>query len=93
MLRREFIAGAALCGSLVWPLRANAQPSAAGRMRIGVLIYGSLEHNPSTQALLEGFANSAMSTVRTSLSNTVTLRVGPNGFPASLRIWFRASPL
>jgi putative tryptophan/tyrosine transport system substrate-binding protein len=55
MLRREFIAGAALCGPLVWPLRANAQPSAAGRMRIGVLIYGSLEHNPSTQALLEGF--------------------------------------
>jgi putative ABC transport system substrate-binding protein len=40
---------------LAWPLRANAQPSAAGRTRIGVLIYGSLEHNPSTQALLEGF--------------------------------------
>ena len=55
MLRREFIAGAALCGSLAWPLRANAQPSAAGRTRIGVLIYGSLERNPSTQALLEGF--------------------------------------
>jgi putative ABC transport system substrate-binding protein len=55
MLRREFIAGAALCGSLAWPLRANAQPSTAGRTRIGVLIYGSLERNPSTQALLEGF--------------------------------------
>src|SRR5215475_4464869 len=55
MLRREFIAGAALCGCLAWPLRANAQLSAAGRTRIGVLIYGSLERNPSTQALLEGF--------------------------------------
>ena len=57
MLRREFVAGAALCGSLAWPLRANAQPSAAGRTRIGVLIYGSLENNPSTttRALLESF--------------------------------------
>jgi putative ABC transport system substrate-binding protein len=56
MLRREFIAGAAAtCALSALPLRTHAQQSATGRTRIGVLIYGTLENNPSTQALLEGF--------------------------------------
>jgi putative ABC transport system substrate-binding protein len=54
MLRREFIAGAATVALSARPLRAHAQ-SATRRTRIGVLIYGSPERNPSTQALLEGF--------------------------------------
>src|SRR3954462_1772067 len=56
MLRREFIAGAAVtCAFSTLPLRTNAQQSGTGRKRIGLLIYGTLENNPSTQALLEGF--------------------------------------
>ena len=54
MLRREFIAGAATVALSARPLRAHAQ-SATRRTRIGVLIYGSPERNPSTQTLLEGF--------------------------------------
>jgi putative ABC transport system substrate-binding protein len=56
MLRREFIAGAAAtCAFSTLPLRTDAQQSGTGRKRIGLLIYGTLENNPSTQALLEGF--------------------------------------
>jgi putative ABC transport system substrate-binding protein len=54
MLRRQFIAGAATFALSARPLRTHAQ-SGTGRTRIGVLIYGTLENNPSTQALLEGF--------------------------------------
>jgi len=55
MLRRQFIAGAATFALSARPLRTHAQQSATGRTRIGILIYGTLENNPSTQALLEGF--------------------------------------
>jgi putative ABC transport system substrate-binding protein len=55
MLRRQFIAGAATFALSARPLRTHAQQSGTGRTRIGVLIYGTLENNPSTQALLEGF--------------------------------------
>jgi putative ABC transport system substrate-binding protein len=55
MLRREFIAGAATFALSAQPLRLHAQQAAPRRTRIGVLIYGALERNPSTQALLEGF--------------------------------------
>ena len=54
MLRRQFIAGAATFALSARPLRTHAQ-SGTGRTRIGVLIYGTLENNPSTRALLEGF--------------------------------------
>lgn len=55
MLRRVFLAGgAATCTMSASSLRTNAQPAATSRTRIGVLIYGSLERNPGTQALLEG---------------------------------------
>src|SRR5215213_6924302 len=57
MLRREFIAGAAAsCALPALPSRTHAQQPAKSRTRIGVLIYGSLENNPSTKALLEGFS-------------------------------------
>src|SRR3954468_15832400 len=56
MLRRQFIAGtAATCALSTLPLRTHAQQSGTGRTRIGILIYGTLDNNPSTQALLEGF--------------------------------------
>ena len=55
MLRRQFIAGATTFALSARPLRTHAQQSGTGRTRIGVLIYGTLENNPSTQALLEGF--------------------------------------
>ena len=55
MLRRQFIAGATTFALSARPLRTHAQQSGPGRTRIGVLIYGTLENNPSTQALLEGF--------------------------------------
>lgn len=56
MLRREFIGRAAVtCALSALPLRTHAQPSGTNRARIGVLIYGTLENNPSTRALLEGF--------------------------------------
>jgi ABC-type uncharacterized transport system substrate-binding protein len=55
MLRRQFIAGAATFALSARPLQTHAQQSRTGRTRIGVLIYGALENNPSTQALLEGF--------------------------------------
>ena len=55
MLRRQFIAGAATLALSARPLRSHAQPLVTGRTRIGVLIYGTLENDPSTQALLEGF--------------------------------------
>ena len=55
MLRRQFIAGAATFALSARPLRAHAQQSATRRTRIGILIYGTPERNPSTQALLEGF--------------------------------------
>ncbi|MET3843797.1 ABC transporter substrate-binding protein [Bradyrhizobium sp. OAE829] len=55
MLRRIFIAGVAATGALSsFSLGTNAQQPAASRPRVGVLIYGSLERNPNTQALLEG---------------------------------------
>src|SRR4051812_41106972 len=55
MLRREFIAGAAATSAFsTLPLRTHAQ-SGPGRTRIGILVYGALDNNPSTQALLEGF--------------------------------------
>src|SRR6476620_1190677 len=55
MLRREFIAGAATFALSARPFRADAQPSATHRTRIGVLIYSTPERDPNTQALLEGF--------------------------------------
>jgi len=55
MLRRQFIAGAATFALSARPLWTHAQQSVTGRTRIGVLIYGTLENNASTQALLEGF--------------------------------------
>jgi putative tryptophan/tyrosine transport system substrate-binding protein len=55
MRRRQFIAGAATLAVSAWPLRTYAQQTGTGRTRIGVLIYGTLENNPTTQALLEGF--------------------------------------
>ena len=55
MLRRQFIAGAATFALSAQPLCSHAQQSGTGRTRVGVLIYGTLENNPSTQALLEGF--------------------------------------
>jgi putative tryptophan/tyrosine transport system substrate-binding protein len=55
MLRREFIAGAATLALSAQPLRLHSQQAATRRTRIGVLIYGAPERNPSTQALLEGF--------------------------------------
>jgi putative ABC transport system substrate-binding protein len=55
MLRRQFIAGAATFAVSALPLWTHAQQSGTARARIGVLVYGTLENNPSTQALLEGF--------------------------------------
>jgi putative ABC transport system substrate-binding protein len=55
MLRRQFIAGAATLALSAWPLRTYAQQSGTVRPRIGILVYGTLDNNPSTQALLEGF--------------------------------------
>src|SRR4051812_18821650 len=54
MLRREFIAGAAPFVVSAWPLRVRAQQPPTHRTRIGVLIYGTSERNPSMEALLEG---------------------------------------
>ena len=88
MLRRVFIAGVAATGALSsFSLRTNAQQPAASRARIGVLIYGSLERNPNTQALLEGLRqDGAMSTAKTSPSSTGMLRGGRSDFPPSPRI-------
>ena len=55
MLRREFIAGAATFALSARSLGAHAQQAATRRPRIGVLIYSTLERDPSAQALLEGF--------------------------------------
>jgi putative ABC transport system substrate-binding protein len=55
MLRRQFIAGAATLALSAWPLRTYAQQSGTVRTRVGILVYGTLDNNLSTQALLEGF--------------------------------------
>ena len=55
MLRREFIAGVATFALSAQPVRLHAQQTAPRRTRIGILIYGAPQRNPSTQALLEGF--------------------------------------
>jgi putative ABC transport system substrate-binding protein len=53
MRRREFLAGVAALVSVNRPLGAHAQ-QAARRPRVGILIYSTPDHDPNTQAFLEG---------------------------------------
>jgi putative ABC transport system substrate-binding protein len=55
MLRREFVAGAAMSALSTRPFRAYAQQSTTRRKRVGVLIYTTPERDPNARALLEGF--------------------------------------
>ena len=55
MRRRQFIAGAASFALSSGPFRIHAQQPVTGRTRMGGLIFGTPEKNPSTETLLEGF--------------------------------------